>query len=205
MNKSLSVFALFILSSCSLFTTKNLSQDFRKDIHKVCLSADGKGRLLVEEQKHVFSFESDLQQAQGQWIMALNFPLYGSESILLDWDEKGKYHYKFSFEDKIMRREKGISPQLLELFFATWGEFLFEMVRLKQNQNFSPNFLWSSSDKELSAQTMLKKVNANIKISFKNLTPEGHFGRYDIIMQHADGKIPFGVEMIVRNCLEKTE
>lgn len=199
--KILVLLFIFTTSSCSLFKTNTLSKNLQKNIQNICLSSTGKGRLVVEKQKYVFSYESALKEDEHKWLMAFNFPLYGQEHVELDWSEPGKLKQYFSFEDKILKQQQGVSPENLEIFFATWSEFLLEVIQLKNN-NAKSNFEWTTTNKELIAQKDLKLKGSKAVVSFKNLVNEKYFGRYDIVMQQENGEIPFKIEVVVRKCLE---
>lgn len=203
--KSIVLLFLFTLSSCALFNTSNLSKNLKNDIQKICISSTGKGRLVVEKQKYVFSYESALKEIEHKWLMAFNFPLYGQEHVELDWSEPNKLKQYFSFEDKILKEQQGVSPESLELFFATWSEFLLEVIQLKNNDKEIPKFKWEAKRKELVAKKVLAQTGSMAIVSFKNLVNNNYFGRYDIVMQQSNGDIPFKIEVVVRKCLEKAD
>lgn len=193
---------LFIISSCALFQSPKLSQDLQKDIQKVCLSSEGKGRIIVNSQKYVFSYESALRDEEQNWVMALNFPIYGEEYVEIDWKQE-KMKHTVSFENKLLKDQRGLSPEKLELFLKSWGEFLHEIILLKQNKLEKSHYNWELGSKQLMAS---KNVgDSKVKISFKNLVEEKHFGRYDIATHYQDSKNLFKIEVIVRKCLEKLE
>tara|TARA_Y100000385_G_C12839843_1_gene528275 strand:+ start:66 stop:680 length:615 start_codon:yes stop_codon:yes gene_type:complete len=203
--KSIVLLFLFTLSSCALFTTSNLSKNLKNNIQKICISSTGKGRLVVEKQKYVFSYESALKEVEHKWLMAFNFPLYGHEHVELDWSEPNKLKQYFSFEDRILKEQQGVSPESLELFFATWSEFLLEVIQLKNNKRDKLNFNWEAKSKELIAKKDLGQSGSKAIVSFKNLVSNNYFGRYDIVMQQGNGDIPFKIEVVVRKCLEKAD
>lgn len=161
--------------------------------------------MIVQNQKYIFSYESALKEKEHKWLMAFNFPLYGQEHIELDWSDSKKLKQYFSFEDKILKEQDGISPENLELFFTTWSEFLLEVIKLKHSENISPSFEWITDNKQLVAKKFLKKNESMAIISFKNLVHDHYFGRYDIVMQQKNGEIPFKIEVVVRKCLEITD
>ena len=195
---------LFILffSSCSFIQTSQLSHNILKDVQKVCLSAEGRGRLILQDKKYTFSYESALRQEEKKWFMSFVFPIYGEEYVELEWTRDKKVQYQFSFEQKLLKEQKGLSPEELEIFFETWTKFLHEIIQLKNNRLEKMNFLWISSDKTLIARQLLKDYQANVQIEFKNLVSDSYFGRYDIIMQHSNSLEKFRIEVIVRKCLE---
>lgn len=204
--KNLGLLFLLLFSSCSLFKGASLSKDISKDINKICLNASGKGRLIVNGEKYVYSFESALRSEEHKWVMAFNFPLYGEEFVQLEWKpNENTVQHHFSFEDKILKQQKGISPEKLELFFTTWARFLYEVIKIKEGNQENLEFDWSVDKKELRAQKYLKDINLTAKVTFKNLVPENYFGRYDIAFQRENDDAGFKIESIVRKCLEKPE
>ena len=134
--------------------------------------------------------------------MALNFPIYGEEYVEIDWKQE-KMKHTVSFENKLLKDQRGLSPEKLELFLKSWGEFLHEIILLKQNKLEKSHYNWELGSKQLMAS---KNVgDSKVKISFKNLVEEKHFGRYDIATHYQDSKNLFKIEVIVRKCLEKLE
>lgn len=202
MNYSLLIILFSFLTSCSLFHKNTLSTRLSEDIQNVCLNAEGKGRLVIDGQKYIFSFESAMNQVENKWQMGFSFPIYGEEFLEIDWDENNKMKYVFSFEDKILKEQRGVSPEKLELFIKTWADLLQEIIHLQSKIATQTNYKWITSDKELSAQTKLKEDQSLVTITFKNLVDNNYFGRYDIVMQHNNEMHPFSVEFIVRKCLE---
>lgn len=202
--KIFGIILCFFFVSCSLFKTSNhLSSNLKENIHKVCLNSSGKGRLVVEGQKYIFSYESALKEMEQKWLMSFNFPLYGEEYIELEWSNDQKIKHYFSFEGRILKEQRGISPGELEVFFETWAQFLYEVIKMKEDKASELSFKWAVKKKELVAQKDLKKQQTQISIHFKNLVDDQYFGRYDIIMRHKNGRMPFKIEAIVRKCLEK--
>lgn len=200
------LFFLFIFSSCSLFKTGHLDKEVSKDIKKVCLSAVGKGRLMVNGQKYVFSYESALRKNENSWVTAFNFPLYGEEFVQLEWrPDSKKFFHQFSFENKILKQQKGVSPEELETFFQIWAKFIYDVIQMKDGVNKGLSFKWSIEKRSLIATKRLENLDLDATISFKNILAAGYFGRYDIAMRRGDQEPTFKIESIVRKCLEKPE
>lgn len=193
------IVSLLVLSSCAIFQKSVLSENLSRDIKKVCLSSEGKGRIVINNQKYLFSYESALREEDKNWIMALNFPIYGEEYVQIDWQNNILQH-EASFESKMLKDQKGLSPEKLELFLKSWGQFLHEIILLKSNQEKSKNFNWDLGTKELKATSELQ--NNEVQIIFKNLVDDKYFGRYDITTQSQNAKSLFKIEVIVRKCLE---
>jgi hypothetical protein len=104
------------------------------------LSAEGRGRLILDNKKYTFSYQSALKQEEQKWFMSFVFPIYGEEYVELDWGTKNDVQYQFSFEEKLLKEQKGLPPEELELFFETWAKFLHEIIQLKNNRMQKMNF-----------------------------------------------------------------
>lgn len=195
---------LFLLSSCSLFKHKRISTDLNKEIQNVCLDSHGAGRILINNHKYVFKYDSALSLADHKWIMGLYFPVYGEEVFEFEWTDKGELDFKASFEQRIIQEKKGVDPVKLDLFLSKWSELIYDVIQLQYTKNYQSKYEWKLDSKFLSAHT---KINdeTEVEIIFKNKTSDGHFGRFDIILQSKKHEENFSLEMIVRKCLEKTE
>lgn len=197
-------FFIVLFSSCSLFQTSELSQDLSSDIQRVCLDNSGRGRLIINNHKYVFSFESMLSEDEHKWIMGLNFPIYGEELLEVHWDENRKVDYKASFENRVLKDKKGVDPELLNLFLENWSKFVFEIINLKQGKNKNAQYKWTTSKDSLEVQTIIKNIGL-AKITFQNLVEDNYFGRFDVVLQNKNEDNTYKVEMIVRKCLKKTD
>lgn len=202
--KILLLLSLFILNSCALFKNSDLSNNVISEIGKVCLDTNGRGRLIIQNNKYVFSFDSILNHEEDKWIMGLNFPLYGEELFEIEWEKEKLIHYSASFEQRILREKKGINPELLSLFLKKWADFINEVIQVQKNKNYEKNFIWKIQSNELVAETKLKGAG-NAKITFLNLINSKYFGRFDIVLQNEKSKDSLKMEMIVRKCLKVTE
>ncbi len=201
--KILSLLCLFLVTSCSLLEQKKVTSNIDNEIPKICLSASGRGRLIVSGHKFLFKFRSALEQDTNEWFMSLVFPLYGEESFSIEWDAQKVISYNATFENKILQDKKKVDPEALNSFLEKWAELVWEITRFKNQQKFDPNFEWSTTSKKLSA---FKKLSdkSSIKLEFKNLTAQGYFGRYDVFMR-SELEDAVKLELIVRKCLEKPE
>ncbi len=56
-------------------------------LKNVCLSSEGKGRFEIQNQTFHFDFESLHQVQEKKWLMGLDFPLVGEESLIIDWNQ----------------------------------------------------------------------------------------------------------------------
>jgi len=197
-------FFLIILTSCSLFNQKSLTQNLSKDIEKVCLDASGRGRLIINDHKYVFSFESLLSANEHKWIMGLNFPVYGEEVLEVSWDENQKVDFTASFENRVLKEKKGVDPELLNIFLENWSKLVYEIISLKNGNKTNESFSWSTNPRELVVETKIIDIGL-AKIKFQNLTTSNYFGRFDVVLQNKNKENAYKVEMIVRKCLKETD
>lgn len=200
-------FLQFLFVSCSLFEQQTISSNPSVEASRICLSAEGRGRLLVSGHKFLFNFSSALERESSEWYMSLSFPLYGEETFLVSWDEKGLLNFDASFENKILKDKQRVDPEMLHLFLKKWAALIVEIDQLKKQKNvdksFNSEFNWTSSRRSLIAVSNLSK-NESIRLEFKNLIDSNYFGRYDIFMR-SKGVEQVKLELIVRKCLEKAD
>ena len=97
------ILSLFFFSSCALFEQQKIGADPASESTRVCLSAEGRGRLIISNHIFVFNFNSALESETSEWYMALSFPLYGEEVFLVSWDEEKLLSFEASFENKILK------------------------------------------------------------------------------------------------------
>src|SRR5690554_7274299 len=96
-------FLLFGVSSCALFQTQSLT-DVEAAKERVCLNSEGKGRFIFEGSRHVFSYVSHFVEEEANWQVAIDFPLYGRESIELEWNGAlGRADHRASYEQALLK------------------------------------------------------------------------------------------------------
>lgn len=185
--------------SCSVFQFSRLSKNVIKESKKVCLNADGNGRLKIQGHKYVFSFETLLNVEESKWQMALSFPLHGEEYIELNLDE-GHAQLNQKLEDKILKERSGVNPELLHNFMSSWGVFLRELIYMQQNERevSDAKFRWNVSKNKLSA--LSKQGKNNISSQFYNAR-DSFFTRMDFLLRSEVEKRPMQIELVVRKCL----
>jgi hypothetical protein len=196
----------FFTQSCSLFDLQKVSNNIEQEIPKICLSSEGRGRLVVSDHKFVFRFNSALDPESEKWYMSLVFPLYGEETFVVDWSQGKLLSFNASFENKILADKNKVNPEELHVFLEKWAKLIVEINSLKRDASVIPKnseFDWSSNKKSLTALSTVMN-NDKIKLEFKNLTSENYFGRYDVFMQ-SEERESIKLELIVRKCLESIE
>lgn len=193
-------------TSCSLFKTTRMDSTPEKAKQRICLNSEGKGRFLFKGQKHIFSYQSHFSEEDQSWKTLIDFPAYGRESIELDWDNAaGKASYKASYEQALLRNTKDLDPALVEGATQMWIEFFEDMLitRGLLQKDSGEKILWTVTPKSLEGD-----LSANGKpgrITFLNPVGAGYFGRFDFKLYSEGTDEAFGMELIVRNCLEKAE
>ncbi|MBL7665977.1 MAG: hypothetical protein JNM93_12650 [Bacteriovoracaceae bacterium] len=97
MNKSLSFFLFIFLVSCAHFAQKKsrfLQFDERYEnqwtsyLARNCYSAEGVGRILINDEAFQFTYESMLNSEKEQFVIGLAYPLIGQE--IINWDFRNK-------------------------------------------------------------------------------------------------------------------
>jgi len=195
--KILLILMLIIFNSCSLFKPKLLNRNLSTAAKSVCLSADGRGRLTFLKRKYVFSYESYLDEAQANWLLALSFPLHAQETFKIDWSKNDKIELISSIEDKILRENKNINPAMLHAFTENVGSLIKEIIDLR-SKKVKTKFNWIVTNKELSAKSKDSRFEAN----FLNMLNSGYFGLMSLKYK-VDGNSPYKLDLIVSNCLKE--
>ncbi len=122
----------FLLSSCSFFSTsKKIStiSKLKEGLEKVCLSAEGKGRIQYSGTKYVFALESLLEDEL--WSLGLQIPAYGEEILRFDWSKADKNQVRIlgSFFRRLKIQSRNIPNgkqqiKLLKQYILKLGLFL---------------------------------------------------------------------------------
>jgi hypothetical protein len=102
---------LFALSACSLFQNQNIQDKKIEDLlSSLQGTGEGKGRLGINRQQYLFSFDALLKE-NNDWLLAANIPLHGEEILVLpnlsSENELGSGH-----NDLGLRIEEGIRSYL---------------------------------------------------------------------------------------------
>jgi hypothetical protein len=117
-------FLLLILTSCSLFKSQNIQDKKITDLISILPgSGEGKGRLGINRQQYLFSFDALLKE-NNDWILAANIPLHGEEILMLrdltkeSVDEGEKDGLELRIEQDIgdYLKTKKQSPELAKTF-----------------------------------------------------------------------------------------
>lgn len=77
------IFILLLISSCSLFKSQNIQDKNITDLVSYLQGVgEGRGRLGINRQQYLFSFEAMLKE-NSDWVLAANIPLHGEEILTL--------------------------------------------------------------------------------------------------------------------------
>jgi len=122
----------FLLSSCSLLKTskQKLTLDqLDNALSKVCLSAEGKGRINYLGTKYVFALETLLDESL--WSLALQIPAYGEEILRFDWSkaDQGRIKILGSFYRRLKIQSRNVKSgskqmKLLNAYLLRLGLFI---------------------------------------------------------------------------------
>lgn len=194
----------FLLSSvsCSIFKQAKVGDSVEEAKKRVCLSSEGKGRFIFGGQKHVFSYQSHFDEEAMSWETLIDFPVYGRESLLIKWNS-GEPDYNASYEQALLKNAENLDPKLLDAATTLWVEFFEDalITRGKLEKDTGEKISWTTDSKSLTGELVSKGLPS--KITFLNPNPDkGHFGRFDFELQDTERKPAFGMQLIVRNCLE---
>lgn len=191
------LFVVFILSSCSVFKARKLSRDVSENAKKICLSGNGKGRLEVQDQKYVFSYESLMEEELARWTLILDFPLHNQEELKLDWSKANKVEFTTSIEEKILKENRHVNPTQLDKYIQNLGSFLKEVIDLANSKQVKSAYSWEIKQKSFVAVSKNKAFIAE----FKQLTSQNYFGLMSLSYQIEDEQ-SYKMDFVVRNCAE---
>ena len=121
---------LFSLSACSLFKSQNIQDKKVTELVSYLQGeGEGKGRLGINQQQYLFSFDAILKE-NNDWLLAANIPLHGEEILVLSNLKNEKADE--SREGLELRIERGISDYLRSKKQSPElaGKFLIELRRI---------------------------------------------------------------------------
>ncbi|MEX1098845.1 MAG: hypothetical protein WEB87_00380 [Bacteriovoracaceae bacterium] len=200
-------FGCALFSGCALLKEARVSNDPDKAKERVCLNSEGKGRFVFQGQKHVFAYQSSFVDEDLRWTLVIDFPAIGREFMELEWDaSRHMAKTSASYEQALLKNSQNINPAILDAAMEMWIQFFEDMLFTRGliPQDRQQNIAWSAQAKELRGKFNVGKYLA--RITFLNPVPEAHFGRFDFQLLSLNEKNKhFGMELVVRNCLENPE
>lgn len=196
--KFLMIITLLILfHSCALFKGGTIGSNKYEEIKSICLNADGKGRIEINSQKHVFSFFSELYQEKNQWLLGLDFPLRSPDELIIEWSEAGESQLKSNLVANLLKNSKNVSPQEIEKFIQYVGGFVSEVALIKSGKVEKSNYEWKVSKKSLNI------THGSFTGEFKNKTAQNYFGLMTFSYIDSEQR-NYKMDLVVRNCLKKS-
>lgn len=197
------MFTLTFACGCAFFKTADLGDSVKAAKERICLNSEGKGRFIYKDQKHIFSFQSRFIEKEALWKVYIDFPVYGRESIELEWNEALKtVDYDASYEAALLKNSRDLDPALLEAATKLWAAFFEDMLIHRNAADGAGKSPISWIVDRTSLEGSLDSGGFPAKILFLNPVSGGHFGRFDFKILSQEGDREFGMELIVRNCLE---
>lgn len=193
--KIFSLICLLILVSCATFT---LSRDVKLESRKICMNSEGQGRLIVNNQKYRFGYDSLIEKDNHKWSLELDFPLRPAETFELDWSRNGKMKFNSSIDQKILRENKGINPKELDKFIKSIGHFLKDLVRLQSNKDEKLAYNWYIEGNKLLAMSPKK----HSRLKFEKVDADGYFEKMSISYK-AQKDQSYKMELILNKCFRK--
>ncbi|MBA2404285.1 MAG: hypothetical protein H0V66_05900 [Bdellovibrionales bacterium] len=102
---------LLLFTSCALFKSQNIQDKKVEELVSYLQGiGEGKGRLGINQQQYLFSFDAVLKD-NSDWILAANIPLHGEEVLMLK-DLKQEEAPVVEGDGLELRIEQGISEYL---------------------------------------------------------------------------------------------
>jgi hypothetical protein len=167
---------IFSLSSCALFSR---GQNSLVDLKKVCLSAEGRGRLEHSKGRHLFEFESLLEKSSHKWSLGLDLPVIGQEVLFFNYPELGQSETKVSgtFATRLKMDIKSRSKKKeLSQFFLMMGELL-SIIHTGKLRN---HWIWNQEAEKL---TLERKLKSGEIFHFKAFDAEKHFKKLQLLLE----------------------
>jgi len=191
----------FLFAGCQSTPLLKSVKDLKNSI---CLNSRGKGRIFISGHKQVFSYQSYYDEENLQLDLDLTFPIYGTESVSVNYiGEDARFEIDSSFEKRLLREQKDVNPELVDKFLNLWGEFFEDIIHNKKliKKDLGIKLNWDKSSKSLTSSTSFDGYGA--KFNFLYLSSDGYFERMDIETIGLDEEETVKLELIVRKCLEK--
>jgi hypothetical protein len=132
---------ILTLSSCSLFRAQNIENKNIEDLVNYLQGVgEGKGRLGINNQQYLFSFDALLKE-NNDWILAASIPLHGEEVLMLRdlKQEKIKLDHRDGLELRIVNgiseylRFQKQSPELAQTFILELRRMMRLVLHKKLN------------------------------------------------------------------------
>lgn len=150
-----------------------------------CLESSGKGRIEAGREHHVFDYYGTLEAKPGQYLVALDLPLYGEEIIELDLEQN-------KVSGNFLKRLKRTAT--LNNFLKSWREWI-----LARKENRLPQSELSLDDEKLVLTTALTK-NESVTLTLHSLTKEGYFARQTIAYSNNLTSESLKLELFTSEC-----
>ncbi|MGE3608693.1 MAG: hypothetical protein AB7I27_03815 [Bacteriovoracaceae bacterium] len=194
----LKLFLLILISSCSLFQKPSslAEKDVLKVLDSVQLEGSGRGRLGVDQQQYLFSYDALLKE-NNDWILAVEIPLHGEEVMVLSnlKENSVKEIPNESFETRIERSLEGrvpISGEKFVLELRTLVRFLLaDQLKLTRTcQKNGTEYLCKQGENSynviLKGQklTIKKQIKDKLLLELVAENPSGpHFSRTSFFLK----------------------
>lgn len=101
MNKLVGVILLLLSSSCSQLQVSN---NPAKTIPKICLNADGKGRISMPQGKIVFSYSTVWDEENKMFRMEVQPPFQNSETLDIDYGNDHDHRFQGSLISLVIKK-----------------------------------------------------------------------------------------------------
>ena len=163
------IFLLFLVPSCALFRgSENLTDaSLERALSSLKINGEGRGRLGIEEQSYLFTFETLLKDKK-DWIMAVTVPLHGEEVMVLHQMQQvmPSDEVMESFEVRI-ERELGSRKKFRSISKGRFIQELRSLIRFVLAKDLSLSRTCQEKDQQLTCT--LGNENFGIKKEIKNI------------------------------------
>jgi hypothetical protein len=195
------VLLFLFMTSCLQTCYQKLSNNPLVEAQKICMTADGSGRMNIGDESFQFSYESLLEQRENRFALAMNFPFIGEEFFEMTWqDDEVKLNSEL--EMKILQNSSQTDAAKLHQFMELWSELLKDIIELQEGMKDDLFFKWKVEGNQLKAVFNSNQVKTQAE--FYNAKNDV-FSRMVLSSRHLEQDKTYRIEYIVSKCLNPSE
>jgi hypothetical protein len=195
------VLLFLFMTSCLQTCYQKLSNNPLVEAQKICMTADGSGRMNIGDESFQFSYESLLEQRENRFALAMNFPFIGEEFFEMTWQDDD-IKLNSELETRILQQSSKVEAESLHTFITLWSEFLKDIIELKQNKKKALFFDWKIKNNELVAKSSNDQRSVEGKFFYAR---DNVFTRMEFTHKDKKSEKTSSFELIVSKCLNKPD
>ncbi len=174
-----------------------------------CPVSSGKGQIFLPKSTYAFSYESVLNSAEQFWAMALEVPLRGEETLIVQLDDAT------AFSGSLLEKVH-IHPMTLSVWKKNWVQlitFLHKRLDWSQQQwtkqscslrlgckGQDESIRWSYKEQEIEIMTLDKKTKTSLSWKFKRKNDELIFTEQIVTLRHQKNSQTISLHLYPTTC-----